>query len=169
MKIPCHAPLILQSAVLKNLRPNIRKTSGRLYLYQILKIIGVYLYSEYLVIHWLSDSCWLWLMEVRWLQAVYWDVVQLSTKPKGEIFCWSINDLKRAIVGCLKWTFSSIPSDKNKFCLFQGLGYICSYLLFSVSSCRNRSQIADSLALLLKFLGCWPFEKDFNQASIPEL
>ena len=54
MKI--HAPLILQSAVLKNLRPNIRKTSGRLYLYQILKIIGVYLYSEYLVIHCVCNS-----------------------------------------------------------------------------------------------------------------
>ena len=51
MKILCYAPLIFHIKELKNIRPNIRKILGNLCLYQILKVIGVYLYSEYLVIH----------------------------------------------------------------------------------------------------------------------
>ena len=43
MKILCYAPLIFHIKELKNIRPNIRKILGHLYLYQILKIIGVYL------------------------------------------------------------------------------------------------------------------------------
>ena len=64
MKILCYAPLIFHIKELKNIRPNIRKILGHLYLYQILKIIGVYLYSEYLVNHWWFYGLWFGLHDL---------------------------------------------------------------------------------------------------------
>ena len=94
IKILCHTPLILYITELKNLRPNIGKILGHLYLYQILKIIGVYLYSEYLVIHCIIEitllaklplPCFIWanfiskIHQLKCFLQIQWETLHLPT------------------------------------------------------------------------------------------
>ena len=105
MKILCYAPLIFHIKELKNIRPNIRKILGHLYLYQILKIIGVYLYSEYLVILWLICT-----LQIFWLQKLQLLVVLRVRLQFGCDFCnYKLQLLSVANIATKSWSYQWLP------------------------------------------------------------